>query len=117
MSKKKENQFLCSSMMLPEHREKLAARHKSTGGEKRAPFPGEQTREELAHNLTQSLLHKLPVEIWVRAGGEILPMSGVIVGSRSREGTIKLRLEKTGTTIKLDSIVGCRLAPGEAPRE
>ncbi len=110
MSKKKENQFMCSSMMLPEHREKLTEHHKKTAEGKKPTLPEDQTREELAHYLNQSLHHQLPVEIRVVTDTEIRSMRGIIVGSQSREGTLKLRIGRTVTVVRLDAIAGCRLA-------
>ncbi len=111
MSKKKENQFICSSMMLPEHREKLTERYREEEEEKKPLLPGEQSREEVAHNLTQSLLHRRAVEVQVLSGTEIQCLQGVVAESRPRDGILRLRTEKTVMAVRLESIVGCRLAP------
>jgi hypothetical protein len=106
MSKKKTNQFMCSSMMLPEHREKLAERsRKAARGEVKllADSP-----EDLEHCLTRSLFAREPVGLMVKAAGGILPITGVVVDSNARAGTISLR---TGPKIKilaLDRVVSCQ---------
>jgi hypothetical protein len=110
VSKRKENQFLCSSMMLPEHRDQLVERY-GKEEEKKQPLPaGEQAGEEVAHCLTLSLLNGLPVEIQVWDGSESRCLQGVVAESRPGEGSFKLRLGKNLQTLALDSILACRLA-------
>ena len=117
MSKRKENQFLCSSMMLPEHREKLTERYGQEEEAKRPLLPGEQSREEVAHNLSQSLLHRLPVRLLVWDGREIQSLQGTVVAGRPREGQLELRVEKSSRRLPLKDVLDCRLARGALPPE
>jgi hypothetical protein len=112
MSKKKANQFLCSSMMLPEHREKLAERSfKASREEKR--FSKTQTPEELARCLNQSLFAKEPVDLMVETGEGVLPFTGAIIDAH--DGKISLRANNQVKLIPLGSIIRCQ--PVAAPRE
>ncbi len=122
MSKRKENQFLCSSMMLPEHREELSRRYgeeEEEEEEKRIFLRGEQSREEVARHLTQSLLQRLPVEIQVGTGRDAAFLQGMVVESR-RQGFVRLRTEKGFEDINLEGVTGCTLlkgAPSPGPPE
>lgn len=111
MTTRKENQFICSSMMLPEHREELSRRYGEEEEEKRTLLPGEQSREEVARHLTQSLLYRLPVEIQVGTGRVAAFLQGVVVESR-RQGFVRLRTEKGFEDIGLESVTGCTLLKG-----
>ncbi len=110
MSKKKSNQFMCSSMMLPEHREKLTERSLKATREEATRFSRTETPEELAHCLNQSLFARKPVDLVVEMGGEILPFTGVILGSNPHEGKISMRTNNQVKTFTLDSVISCQPA-------
>ena len=66
MSKKLKNQFLCSRMMLPEHKERLREYHKKMyGGKTELPLFDEQQLEEFQCLLIQSLQCGLEVELTI----------------------------------------------------
>jgi hypothetical protein len=116
MSKKKSNQFMCSSMMLPEHREKLAERFLKATKEEAARFSRTETLEELARCLNQSLFARKPVDLMVEMGEELLPLTGVIVDSNPHEGKISMRTNNQVKTFTLDSVISCQpAAAGRRP--
>lgn len=112
MSKKKSNQFMCSSMMLPEHREKLAERCLKAAREEAARFSRTETPEELARCLNQSLFAGRPVDLMLEMDGEILPLTGVIVSSNTHEGKISMRTDNQVKTFTLDRVISCLPVPG-----
>lgn len=102
MSKKLFNQFICSRMMLPEHREKLNKHHEKIERKEKYRLPSfdEQQWEEFEFILTQSLEHGVKIEITILKEGKYFkkrgtvkkldPLSGKISILTENEGVIKL---------------------------
>ena len=109
MSKKKNHQFACSSMMLPEHRYKLCQhlRLKETREKYRLPDLSEEQQEEFQFILTQSLEKKLAIEVSIRTQGETRVIQGT-VEKVVESGKIEFRTKEKKIRIGLDRIRDCR---------
>lgn len=97
MMKKLDNQFACSRMMLPEHREHLEAHYQKLQRENyHLPSLDEQQYELFERTLIQSLNFGLEIQITLLAGGQLLTLEGVVKNINLLSGQIIL-LNKDGT--------------------
>jgi hypothetical protein len=80
MSKKITNQFICSRMMLPEHKEKLNSHRKSILKKEKYSKPcfDEQRLEEFQFLLNHSMHNKITVKITVLNDNEYLNIEGIV---------------------------------------
>jgi hypothetical protein len=80
MSKKLLNQFHCSRMMLPEHRQKLKEHQEKTAFKEKYPLPllDEQQWEEFQHLLHQSIQIGVKLKITVLTSRGYSAITGVV---------------------------------------
>ncbi len=90
--KKKLHQFLCSSMMLPEHREKLHKHRKEEAMKEKYPFPllDEQQQEVFCLLLNGSFREGITIKITVFNKGEYRTLTGRVAGYDPVRKSIKI---------------------------
>ncbi|HSW35258.1 MAG TPA: YolD-like family protein [Candidatus Limnocylindrales bacterium] len=112
MSKKINQQFNCSKMMLPEHRERL---QKQTAlsrwkEEHHRPVLDEQQQELLQHIFEQSLLHRQKIKITVLNENGYQVLEGVPLKGTSAVGQISLENSGDVKTVQTKDIVNLEQA-------
>lgn len=109
MSKKIQNQFACSGLMLPEHRAQLTARHRKK--RKDAFLPS--LLDEQQHEIFQSLLERslrcgLEIHITVLTAQGEAEITGVVQKTDPLTGRIYLSAGNTILTIQAGKVVKIR---------
>ncbi|PKM82106.1 MAG: hypothetical protein CVU88_03525 [Firmicutes bacterium HGW-Firmicutes-13] len=96
MNKKLFNQFICSRMMLPEHREKLNEHHEEIERKEnyRLPSFDEQQWDEFEFILSRSLEHGLKIEITVLTEEGYLKTRGVVKKVNPLSGQISISIKE-----------------------
>ncbi len=102
MSKKKYDQFNCSRIILPEHRESLKAWRETRCREESSSLYGEldeQQKEEFDYLLHQSVQEGFPVNIIIRKKeGNLVSLNGIPQVKCPQSGKLKL-ITKNGTEV------------------
>jgi len=90
MSKKFNQQFACSRMMLPEHRSSLQQHNAKTAWEEnhRRPFLDEQRQEELQQLLEQAIFKQQRLNFTVLNNGGYQTITGIPLRSDPAAGFI-----------------------------
>ena len=112
MRAKMYNQFLCSSLMLPEHREALT-RYYVEEQQKEAECMPEVDEQELAvwdQLIRISMAEGCIVAVTYMISGEIKSLSGVAVGTRRSELLIKDDTPQKVKAVPLKGIIVVREA-------
>ncbi len=114
MSKKLKNQFLCSSLMLPEHRAKLAEHCQkfSTAEKYRRPPLDDQRQEEFQLLLERSLRAGLELQITTLTSKGRLQFTGVIKEINTTNSCLKLDTADGSLKLKSQKIIDIREASG-----
>ena len=104
MSLKLYNQFFCSSLMLPEHREALAKQKKETGEKCAAPCIDEQQFELWERLVQQSYRDgkKIAVKVLYRNG--VCTINGVITGLDTNKKLLRLSTGNGEKKVKIKAI-------------
>jgi hypothetical protein len=108
--KKLYHQFACSSLILPEHRARLARHHQKKAreacrGETSLTAADEQQQEQFQRLAEQSLARQLPLKVTVREGGSCRTITGVIIEQQSLSGKIRLQSGERVITIAVTTII------------
>ena len=90
MSFKLYNQFFCSSMMLPEHREALAKRKKEAGEKHEMPCIDEHQFELWGRLVQQSYQDGKQITVRALYRNKIRDITGVILGFIPGEGLLRI---------------------------
>ncbi len=108
MSKKMNQQFACSSMMLPEHRGRLNRERKETRWqeEHRRALLDEQEQERFQRALEQSLQQGIPLKLTVLNNSGYHHLWGRVVKLEPWAGRIRLLTSDLIETVLIDDIVG-----------
>ena len=105
MSKRMTNQFACSSMMLPEHRDELEKMSREKGQKPSGPVWDEQVLELWEGLLQQSYARGLKVRIMLEGRDGLQEVEGVVC-----------ELDPNRHRIKVNTDTGCRVLELKAVR-
>lgn len=114
MKKKLYHQFACSSLMLPEHRARLARhRQKKAREEKQKQLapPDEQQLEQFQYLAELSLSRQLPLKITFLEDGDYRAFTGVIIEQQSFSGKIRLQSGERVVSVAIAGIIHLEVAP------
>lgn len=112
MKKKLYHQFVCSSLMLPEHRARLARHRISTQGtEHRRPVFDEQQQEQFQRLVEQSMHSGLPLKVTFVDNGGCRTLTGVIPERQPDPGRLRLQSGDRVVTVPVAAIVQLEAAP------
>jgi hypothetical protein len=106
MTKKISNQFLCSRMMLPEHKESINSYKKKTEYKKKYRIPSfdEQQCEEFQFLINKSLNKKIKLKVTVLEK-KYQEYIGIVTNTYPESGLIKIKTNKEFKKITADKIV------------
>ncbi len=109
MSKKINNQFLCSRMMLPEHKENLNSRKKKMEYKEKYYIPSfdEQQWEEFQFLINKSLHEKTKIQITVLEK-EYKKYRGIITHTYPEQGLLNIKVENKFKKIAANKIVNIK---------
>jgi len=107
MSKKLSNQFLCSRMMLPEHREKLKLYQNKRDYEEsyRIPQYSDQQLEEFQSLLDRSLKFGLRIELTILTEHGFTNLKGIVKKTETTSGQIIITTREGDIRLKIENIV------------
>jgi len=110
MSKKLSNQFLCSRMMLPEHREKLKLYQNKREYEEnyRIPQYSDQQLEEFQFLLDRSLKFGLRIELTILTDHGFTNIKGVVKKTEAASGQILVTTREEEIRLEIKNIVGLK---------
>ncbi|HOA36227.1 MAG TPA: YolD-like family protein [Bacillota bacterium] len=114
MKKKLYHQFACSSLMLPEHRARLARHRQKKAWEAKQNLPGppdEQQLEQFQRLVEQSMNSGLPLKISCVENGNICRFTGVVQKQQPDPGRLRLQAEGRVLAIPVSAIVRLEAAP------
>ncbi len=104
MSFKLYNQFFCSSLMLPEHKEALAKRKKGAEEKRNPPCIDEQQFELWERLVRQSCQKGKQITVQVFCNNRVHKISGVVQVVIAGEKALLLSTAAGGKKVKIDSI-------------
>ncbi len=115
MSKRINNQFFCSSMMLPEHREELETLSKDR--EKKPPPPewDEQALELWERLIQQSLKQGEKIKITIFLHDRYLEVVGVVQRLDASRGRLGIKTAAGCKVLELKTICAVETANGSFP--
>lgn len=98
------NQFFCSSLMLPEHREALAKQKKETGEQCATPYIDEQQFELWERLVQQSYQDGKKIAIKVLYRNRVCTIKGVITGLDTNKKLLRLLTGNGEKEVKIMAI-------------
>jgi len=111
---KKNHQFACSSMMLPEHRNSLDRHRKEIELSKyRLPQLDEQEHERFQQVLDQSFKEGRPLTLSVLKENSLRRLTGTVIRSELWSGCLRLRTDNGVETVLIAEITGVEAATPE----
>lgn len=114
MKKKLYHQFACSSLMLPEHRARLARHRREEALEewqRRHGPPDEQQLEQFQRLLEQSMHEGLPLKITCLEKGRRHSFTGVVQKRQPHPNRLRIQAEGRVLAIPVSTIVRLEAAP------
>ncbi len=113
MRKKLYHQFACSSLMLPEHRARLARHHQEKVRERCRCFApaDEQQLEQFQHLAEQSMRSDRLLQLTFREGDSCRTVIGVVPEQQPEPGQLRFRQGEQMLTIPIATIIHLETAP------
>lgn len=108
MTKKLYHQFICSSLMLPEHRARLAQHRQNCAREicrERPAFTDEQQLEQFQRLLDESLHSGTALTVTFMESGRRRTFTGVVCGRQPEPDRLRFRLEGRMLAVPVAAIV------------
>ncbi len=110
MRKKLYHQFACSSLMLPEHRARLARHHQDKVWESSLPPADEQQLEQFQRLIEQSMHSGRALRITFRESGRYRAFTGVALEQQPESERLRFRRGEQVLTIPTAAIVHLEIA-------